>query len=306
MRKVKIPKTGLEVSALTYGTCDWGSRSEAPLDQLYDAFREAGGNTFDTAHCYAFWSAGSGASERALGKLVREKDKRSDVFLITKGGHPPDPPRYPRADRYLSAEVLDSDVRDSLERLGVDYIDLYFLHRDDPRTPVGEIMDALAPHVQSGRLHGLGASHWSPARIAAANEYAAGKGIAPFVASQPGWSLAHPTSGNPYPKSDRTWHERTQLALFAFSPTAHGYFSKGSDAHFDNPVSQARLERARKLGAELGATPSQIALAWLMYQPFPVVPILGTLNPDHLADALGAAKLELSSEQVKWIEGDEV
>jgi aryl-alcohol dehydrogenase-like predicted oxidoreductase len=196
--------------------------------------------------------------------------------------------------------VIASDVRESLERIGTDYIDLYFLHRDDPRAPVDEVMDALAPHVRSGKLRYLGASHWAPARIAAANEYAKAKGIAPFVANQPGFTLAWPSSNRPF--GDRAFHEQTGLALFAFGPTAGGFFARGTHQGFDNPTSQARLARARELGEKLGATASQVALAWLMFQPFPVVPILGTLNPDHLVDALGAAKITLTPEQVKWLE----
>jgi aryl-alcohol dehydrogenase-like predicted oxidoreductase len=303
MRRVKVPGSALEVSALVYGTSDWGSDPKVSVEPLYTTFREAGGTSFDTAHCYAFWRDALGASERALGACIRANDRRADVIVITKGGHPPDPPRYPRPDRYLGPDVLAGDVRDSLERLGTDYIDLYFLHRDDPRAPVSEVMDALAPEVASGRVRAIGASHWSVRRIEDANAYARARGLAPFVASQPGWSLAHPSPpASPYPREDRAWHEKTQLALFAFSPTARGYFARGNEKQFDNPTSLARLERAKKLGAELGATSSQVALAWLMYQPFPVVPILGTMSVEHLRDALGAARLTLTGEQVRWLE----
>jgi aryl-alcohol dehydrogenase-like predicted oxidoreductase len=137
--------------------------------------------------------------------------------------------------------------------------------------------------------------------------YAAAHGIPPFIASQPGWTLAHPNPpSGPYGIKDRAWHEKSGLAVFAFSPTARGYFSRGKDDHFDNPVSQGRLARCTELGRELGATANQIAIAWLMFQPFTVIPILGTLKKDHLADALGAAAVTLTPEQVKWLEGNEL
>jgi aryl-alcohol dehydrogenase-like predicted oxidoreductase len=306
MRSVKVPGSALEVSAIAYGTADWGIAPETPVERLYATYREAGGNCFDTAHCYAFWRDKLGASERTLGQCIKANDRRSDLVLITKGGHPASDPQYPRPDRFLGPEVIESDVRESLERLGTDYIDLYFLHRDDPRAPVNEVMDALKPQVESGKLRYLGASHWSTARIGAANTYAAAHGMPPFVASQPGWNLGHPTPpAGPFGMKDRAWHEKSGLAIFAFSPTARGYFARGKDDQFDNPVSQARLSRATKLGQELGATANQIAVAWLMHQPFTVIPILGTLKIDHLVDALGAAAVTLSLEQVKWLEGTE-
>jgi aryl-alcohol dehydrogenase-like predicted oxidoreductase len=307
MRRVKVPGSDLEVSAIAYGTADWGVSPDTPVERLYAAYREAGGNCFDTAHCYAFWRGKTGASERTLGALMKKNDRRSDIALVTKGGHPPSEPQYPRPDRYLGPEVLASDVNESLERLGTDYIDLYFLHRDDVRAPVDEVMDALRPHVESGKVRYLGASHWSTARIGAANTYAAAHGIPPFVASQPGWNLGHPNPpAGPFGQKDRAWHEKSGLAVFAFSPTARGYFGRGKDEQFDNPVSKARLARCTELGRELGATPNQIAIAWLMFQPFPVVPILGTLKEDHLADALGAAAITLTPDQVRWLEGTEV
>jgi aryl-alcohol dehydrogenase-like predicted oxidoreductase len=306
MRRVKIPGSDLEVSAIAYGTADWGISPESPVDGLYAAYREAGGNCFDTAHCYAFWRGKLGASERTLGELIEKNDRRSDIALVTKGGHPSDEPLYPRPDRFLGPEVLASDVSESLERLRTDYIDLYFLHRDDVRAPVNEVMDALRPLVQSGKLRYIGASHWSTARIGAANTYAAAHGIPPFVASQPGWNLGHPNPpAGPYGMKDRAWHEKSGLAVFAFSPTARGYFARGNDEHFDNPVSRARLARCTELARELGGTANQVAIAWLMHQPFTVVPILGTLKIDHLTDALGAAAITLTPEQVRWLEGTE-
>jgi len=305
MRRVGIPGSDLQVSAIAFGTADWGIEPETPVERLYATYREAGGNCFDTAHCYAFWRDKPGASERTVGRLIKS-DRRSDLILSTKGGHPPSDPQYPRPDKFLGPEVIASDVQESLERLGTDYVDLYFLHRDDPRAPVDEVMDALKPHVESGKVRYLGASHWSTARIGSANTYAAAHGMPPFVASQPGWNLAHPTPpAGPFGVKDRAWHEKSGLAVFAFSATARGYFARGQDAQFDNPVSHARLARATKLCQELGATPNQIAVAWLMHQPFTVVPILGTLKVGHLSDALGAAALTLSTEQVQWLEGTE-
>jgi aryl-alcohol dehydrogenase-like predicted oxidoreductase len=214
---------------------------------------------------------------------------------------------YPRPDRYLAPEVIARDVEESLERLGVDAIDLYFLHRDDPRVPVGEIVDALNKHVDSGRVRQLGASNWTTARIAAANEDAAARGRRGFVASQVKFSLApaKPSKDPTVPlfgDGEIAWHAASGLTVCAYSPTANGYFAtngaKGAGG-WESPASAERLRRVNQLAAELGVTPNQVALAWLLHQPFPVIPILGTGNVEHLADALGAGAVRLSPGQVR-------
>ena len=281
--------------------------------RLYAQYREAGGNIFDTAHCYCFWLPnGNGASESALGKCIRNNNDRRKVFIITKGGHPAGLPDYPRPDAYLAPDVLASDIHDSLERLGVDTIDLYLLHRDDTRMPVEVIIDALNTHIAAGRLHAIGVSNWRTSRIAEANAYAQAHGLHGFVASEPQFSLAH--SNTPEPLTDPAmrylyshdiaWHIQSQLPVFCYSPTACGYFaSNGVRAResFDNPVSRVRLNRVQQLAAQLGATPNQIALAYLMALPFRAIPILGTADPDHLADSLAAARIQLTPTQARWL-----
>ncbi|MEI7834029.1 MAG: aldo/keto reductase, partial [bacterium] len=268
-------------------------------------------NFFDTAHCYCFWREGGlGASERALGDCLRHFGGRDEVVIATKGGHPDSGPDYRRPDDYLAPELLVSDIDDSLARLGVDTIDLYWLHRDDPRRPVADIIGVLNVEIQRGRLRAQGASNWSVARIAEANEYAAAHGLHGFTASQPQWNLAHSTA-QPGPEptlrflspDDRRWHTASQVPVVPYNSTAGGYFATDrQDGALANPISQARRQRARTLAAQLGCTPNQVALAYLRHQPFPVVPILGTSNLDHLHDAFGACGVHLQPEQVRWLE----
>ena len=314
MKRVRIPGTDLDVSALCYGLASFGTsvRGEA-ADRLYAAYREAGGCFFDTAHCYSFWAEGGlGASERALGDCLRRHADRSQVVVATKGGHPDGGPGYRRPDHYLAPEVIASDVAESLDRLGVDRIDLYYLHRDDPRVPVGEVLDALNAEIASGRVRHLGASNWSVARIAEANGYATAHGLRGFVASQPQWSLAHPNAEPPKADpamrflmdEDVHWHATQQIAVVPYSSTARGYFATDGEAArdaYDNSVSRARLERAQQLASRLGCTPGQVALAYLMCQSFPVIPVLGTLKVPHLEEDLAAGCVRLTLEQVRWL-----
>lgn len=279
--------------------------------RLYRAFREAGGTLFDTAHCYCFWvEEGSGASERALGECLRRSGDREEVIVATKGGHPAGP-GYPRPDRYLSPDVIASDIGEGLERLGVERIDLYYLHRDDPRVPVGEVLAMLSTEIARGRIRYLGASNWSTKRIAEANAHAVSHGLQGFVVSQPEFNLAR---SNKEPEPDPTmralsaedvqWHREQQMPVVAYSSTACGYFATAGQVakqRFDNPISRSRLHRAQQLASELGCTPNQIALAYLMHQEFPVVPIVGTMNLDHLNDALQSVSVTLTPQQICWL-----
>jgi 1-deoxyxylulose-5-phosphate synthase len=312
---VRIPGTALEVSRVALGVPGIGTAlCGQPMEAVFDRFVAGGGNFFDTAHCYAFWKdegRGLGASERALGQLIRTRGLTGQVVVATKGGHPAAGPLYPRPDQYLSPAVIGADIGDSLERLGVERLDLFLLHRDDPRLPVGEIMHALHEEVRRGRVRYVGVSNWSADRIAAANAFAAGHGLTPLVISQPDWNLAEP---NPRPGGDPTmrrlsaadeaWHVCSKLPVMCYHGTASGFFASGGEratAVYDNPVSRSRLARCRELAGQLGCTPGQVALAWLLHQPFPVFPVVGTSSPDHIAEALAAGAVRLMTHQVRWL-----
>lgn len=311
--RILIQGTSLSVFPICLGTSSFGTRlSGERLDTLFDRFIAGGGNFFDTAHCYAVWRDepdADGASERTLGRLIRSRSLEKDVVVATKGGHPAILPRYPRPDRFLSPEVLASDVRDSLERLGFEKLDLFLLHRDDPRVPVDEIMAALAALAGSGLIRHAGASNWSVQRLAAANDYARRSGLPPFVISSPSWNLACRNEGTTFDPTmreltseDEAWYCDSRLPVMCYNGSAGGWFAMaGKGGPYDNNVSLDRRARCSELGHTLGATAGQVALSWMMSQPFPVFPIIGTENPSHLGEAHAAAGLTLQPEQVRWL-----
>ena len=316
----RIPGTDLDVSGLCYGVMQFNARVRgAEMRELYRLYRAAGGNFFDTAHAYNFWmkTGGPGESERGLGECLKAFGDREQVVIATKGGHPDFTPGYPRPDDYLSPETIASDVSDSLERLGIEHVDVYLLHRDDPRRTVASIMDGLNAQVARGRVRYLGASNWTIPRIEAANAYAASKGLKGFVIAQQQWSLAE--SNDPYPlnlrgpdptcyrlnETDVAWHTRTGFPVMAYTATAFGYFgdNPGKNApHYENAASRGRRDRAVQLGRALGGfSANQVALAYLRSHPFPAFPILGTMHPEHLADALGSLAITLTEAQRTWL-----
>ena len=318
MTRQTLPTTDLSVSAFCYGVMHFGTIARgSEMLALYRAFRDAGGNFFDTAHSYACWRpGGDGASERGLGECLQHFGDRHDVVISTKGGLFGAGSVYPRPDDCLTPQVIASDITESLSRLGIDTIDLYVLHRDDRRHPVGEIIELLNAEIARGRIRYIGASNWSTDRLTAANAYAAAKGLQGFVTSSPQWNLARPnhppiawngdydTTAQMMTDLDIAWHRAHQFPVMPWTPTAYGYFAgaAGRNAQsFDNPTSQERRERARHLAEELGGTPNQIALAYLRSHDFPVFPILGTMNRDHLAEALAAEDIALTATQRDWL-----
>jgi aryl-alcohol dehydrogenase-like predicted oxidoreductase len=216
----------------------------------------------------------------------------------------------------MTPQVIGSDITESLERLQIDQIDLYTLHRDDIRHPAGEIIETLNAEIKRGRIRYIGASNWTVERMAEANAYAAAHKLHGFVASSSQWNLGRP---NHFPRSwdgsfdptthmvtdeDIAWHRKTQVAAMPWTPTGYGFFDGAvgrNPESFDNPENRERRERARELAQELGATANQVALAYLMAYDFPVFPILGTTNMAHLTDSLGAARLSLTPQQRDWL-----
>ena len=303
LRRHPLHQTDLQLSTFCCGLGDLFALPQSESDALLDAFIEQGGNFFDTAHCYSFWlPRGNGLSEIGIGDYLRRRGL-SDAVVATKGGHP-SAPGYRTVEKYLSPARIGADIDDSLGRLQCDSIALYYLHRDDVRVPVGEIMDALGDEVKRGRLRYIGASNWSTARIQAANDYARTHGLAPFVVSQPRWSLARAQGGDSTlvdADDQLDWYRENKFALAVYSPTAHGYFDGNTTDAYHAPQNIARRERAQKLARKHGATSGQVALAWLIGQPFPVFPIVGTSKVERLQAALGADELRLTEAEIRWL-----
>ena len=186
----------------------------------------------------------------------------------------------------------------SLEDLRTDCVDIYFLHRDDPSRPVGQIMETLHGLVEDGYTRMVGVSNWAPARIREANAWADAHGLTRLAANQPQFSLAEqrffldPTTRG---MDTETWrmHRETGMPCFCFSSQAHGYFTRldtrGGDAltdnlrrEFDCPENRAILERIRTVREETGLSVGSIALAWLTAQPFPAFPLVGASKVEHV------------------------
>lgn len=302
-----IPTTDLHVSSLCFGTCPVGlTLEEDAFFHLLDRFVDAGGNFIDTANVYGRWAPWfTNLSEQRLGRWLQRG--RREVIIATKGCH------YDLADAAHTPRVtpaaLRQDLEDSLRTLGVECIDLYWLHRDDPSRPVGEMLEACEAERRAGKLRWYGASNFGAARLRQARQYAAAHGLAGFVAVSDQWSLATPAPGhnnNPDPtlvlmgQPEVDFHTETGTACIPYQATARGWFAKtaagqpvapGDAAAFDTPANRDTLARLQAASAQSGHSVQALALAWLARQPFPVIPVSSASSDAQLDTLLEAMRL---------------
>lgn len=305
-----LPGTDLQLSTFCCGLGDLFTVGQTDQsDRLLDAYIEAGGNFFDTAHMYCHWlPGGNGLSEISIGDYVRRRGLKN-VVIATKGGCASNW-RYRTTDARFTPGRLIADIDDSLARLETETIALYYMHRDDPGIPVAEIMDTLHAEIRRGRIRFIAASNWHVARLAEANEYARSKNLQPFVLSEPNWCLAaHKVRFGLNSPGQIEWHSETRMPVAPFSPTAQGFFTgsaAASEQAYGTPENHARRERAAELAKKYRVTPTQIALAWLLNHPFPVFPILGTSNPERLNEGIEAAQIQLTEAELAWLDRGEI
>ena len=313
MKRVLLNNTDLYVSPLSIGTVNYGTSidSKDAKAQL-DRFVELGGNFIDTAHVYGDWVPGPrGRSEKVIGEWLKETGLRKDVVISTKGAHPD------ISDTSISRvnpEAIEKDLNESLERLNTDYTDLYFLHRDNPDVPVGEVLDALEEARIAGKIRYYGCSNWALSRIIEAIEYARKQNISGFVCNQLMWSLADVNYNGIEDKTlvlmDRDtyeYHKKTGLNAMAYTAAAKGYFSKLQrreplsqkiSSRYDIPSNKKIFDELVKTANQLNAEIIQVELAFLMHQDFPSIPIVSFSSMEQLEQAMKSCELKLDENTV--------
>jgi aryl-alcohol dehydrogenase-like predicted oxidoreductase len=316
MKYGRIEGIDKPVSRLVQGTMMLTSRDLDYSFGLLDSAFEAGINTFDTGHIY-----GGGDCERVLGRWMQERSVRDRVVILAKGAHH-------NADRQrVTPFDIASDLHDSLARLRVDTIELYVLHRDDPKKRVGPIVRTLNQYLRKGRIRVIGGSNWTHRRIQEANAYAAARGLAPFAVSSPNFSLAEQAEP-PWPNcisisgpagvEARAWYQANRMPLFTWSSIANGFFSgRLTRENFEEVKSQIdgstvrayciednfrRLDRVQVLAMEKGLNVPQIALAYVLNQPLNIYALVGARSGEEIAANLQALDLELTPAEMDWLD----
>jgi len=318
MQYGNVPGVTKPISRLVQGTANtiFDPSKPAQAFALLDLAMEYGVNTFDTAHCY-----GEG-NESTLGRWVRERDVRDRVVILAKGAHP-------YGHNRVTPEDIESDMTESMKRQGLDYFDLYVLHRDDPAVPVGPIVEALNAHQKAGRIGAFGGSNWSWQRIKEANDYAGERGLTPFAVTSPNYSLAEmyeePWSGcvsisGPQGREARDYYAQTGIAVMPWSSMAGGFFSDiyhrdnldtfGKDDGFAQicikcycgETNFQRLDRARELAESKGLSVAQIALAFSVSQPLNLFSLISSLTPEQFAANAAALEIKLTPQEMAYLD----
>ena len=330
MKYINLKSTSLKLSAICLGAGGFGSgTNEAAAFELLDAFFEAGGNFIDTANVYGKWEPDKkNHSEITIGRWLKSKnaaDKNDKIVVATKGAHydlsAPDKPR-------LNKQDIKQDLEESLISLGLDCIGLYWLHRDDEKKHVGEIVETMESFVKEGKIRYYGASNYKLNRMEEASEYAKKNNCRGFCAVSNQWSLAYENI-NPEAKSDfdptlagmtkefYNWHKETKMPSIPYSSTASGFFEKlfKADPKIENgklatPYEELNLpehmkkayinEKNLKIYEELleqknkyGYSLYTLSVALLAKQPFDVIPISSVRNIGQLNGFLQAGDILL-------------
>jgi 1-deoxyxylulose-5-phosphate synthase len=315
MDYVRLGSTGVKVSriclgVMTYGTPQWRPwvLDEEQSRPFLKSALDHGINFFDTADMYS-----RGVSEEVLGRALRDfKAPRDQVVVATKAFFPiKDGPNT----RGLSRKHLFDAIDGSLSRLGMDYVDLYQIHRFDPETPIEETLSALHDIVKAGKARYIGASSMAAWQFAKMLHVADHHGWTRFVTMQNHYNLV-------YREEEREMLPLCReegIGVIPWSPLARGFLAGNRRKEDHGDTSRAKTddfahnlyysdddfvvaERVVKMAGRMGVKPTQVALAWLLAQPPVTAPIVGASKLSHLDDAVGSLSIRLSPEDIKFLE----
>ncbi len=298
--------TDLDVFPLCLGGNVFGwSIDERRSFELLDAYVAAGGNFIDTADTYGRRGpGGAGESERIIGRWIASRGNREQLVIATKVGMSPELPG-------LSPATIASAIDGSLARLGVDHVDLYYAHKDDPKTPLEQTLGAFEELIRAGKIRHAAASNYSAERLGEALSIGAGAGMASYVALQPHYNLVERQE---YEGKLAQVCEQGGLACVPYFGLARGFLTgkyrrdgaevespraAGVQESYLNDRGFAVLDALDDVAAAHDSSPAAVALAWLRAQPTVLAPIASATSTDQLAELTAVAELALSSAELQ-------
>jgi aryl-alcohol dehydrogenase-like predicted oxidoreductase len=302
-QKREIGRSGIEITPLMLGGNVFGwTADEKASFAILDAYVDQGGDSIDTADVYSAWVPGheGGESERVIGAWLKQSGKRDKVVIGTKVG------MWPKRLGIKKQNIIEA-CEDSLKRLGVDVIDLYWLHRDDEATHAEEYVSALGELKSAGKIRSFGASNFKPPRFAEGVDEAKRRGVR-FDAQQPEYNLMN----RDIEEELVPLCEREGVSLLPYYGLASGYLTGKYRSEADKAKSPrggrmdkymagkgpAVLAALDEVSARHGAAPAQVALAWIMAKPAIAAPIASATSVEQLTELMGALRVNLSADDV--------
>ncbi len=302
MRKRRLGRSGIEIAPIVFGGNVFGwTADERTSHALLDRFVDAGFDCIDTADVYSTWVPGhqGGESETVIGSWLKKRGGRDKIVIATKVGSPMGDGR-----KGLSKGWIAEEVEHSLRRLQTDYIDLYQSHRDDPDTPVEEVLGAYARLIEQGKVRAIGASNFTAERLAESLAASARHGLPRYESLQPIYNL-YDRSTLEGPLAELCLKE--EIGVIPYYGLAAGFLTGKYRSEADlaksprgNGVKKYLTDRGMRILAALDgvasakkATPGQVAIAWQLKKPFVTAPIASATSLAQLDELVAAAQLDL-------------
>ena len=312
MRVRTLGASGLTTPPLILGGNVFGwTADRATSHSVLDAFVSGGGRMIDTADAYSSWVSGNtgGESESIIGEWLQARGRREDVVIATKVG------AEVFGGRGLAPERITSAVEASLHRLRTDYIDLYFAHYDDPRTPLDATLGAFDRLVKSGKVRAIGASNYTAERLRNALDTSASRSLAAYSVLQPEYSLVERAK---FEGPLQNLCVDRGVAAVPYFALASGFLTGkyrsttdaahkargGAVARYLNDYGLGVLQALDAVAKATRTTPAQVALAWLAAQPAVAAPIASATTVAQVEELLGAMRLTLTPEQLLALDAE--
>lgn len=306
--KRKLGNSKLEVAPLSFGGNIFGwTVDEAKSFELLDGFVDAGFDFIDTADVYSKWVPGNqgGESETIIGKWMKQRGNRAKVVIATKVGMELSPEK-----KGLKKDYIARAVEDSLKRLQTDYIDLYFAHQDDPATPLEETLSAFDQLIKAGKVRAIGASNYAADRLAEALAASDKNNLTRYEVLQPLYNLYDRAV---YEDRLEPLCQKEKLGVVTYFSLASGfltgkYRSKADQAKYARGVRVEKylnergfriVDALEEVAKAKNATPSKVAIAWLLGRPSVTAPIASATNLQQLQELVEATKLELNKAEMQ-------
>jgi aryl-alcohol dehydrogenase (NADP+) len=307
-RTRRLGGTDLEVSPLNLGgnPFGWTADRDATFAVL-DAYRAAGGNFLDTADVYNKWVPGhvGGESETLIGEWLASRRCRDAFIVATKVGM-----GGPDIGKGLTNDQIARGCDASLRRLGIERIDLYYAHEDDPATPLTETMTAFDALVRAGKVRWLGGSNYTAPRLKEALDVSQEHGLAGYAVLQTRYNLV---AREEYEGALAGVCTKRGLGVCTFPALASGFLTGkyptdqkaigpragNAQRYLDDPMAIARLERVRAVANKHGATPAQVAIAWQLHNPLVTAPIASATSAAQVKELMASIDLELDADDLQ-------